>query len=123
VLTLTVTDPGDPLRNIRVVRAEHAAALQAGEMFNPDWINRIKGVQGVRFMDWMATNNSTISGLTDRPMPTDFTFSNNGVPIEVMVALANRLDCDAWFTMPHMASDALIRFYADYAHTHLEPVE
>jgi hypothetical protein len=23
--------------------------------------------------------------------------------------------------MPHMASDALIRFYADYAHTHLEP--
>ena len=120
MLTLTVTDPTDPLRNIVVVRADRAAALAAGDLFNPDWIVRLKGVRGVRFMDWMATNNSTISVLNDRPMPTDFTFSNNGVPVEVMVALANTLDADPWFTLPHAADDAFVRFYAAYVHDNLK---
>ncbi len=121
VLTLTVTDPGDPLRDIVVVRADRQGALAAGEMFNPDWTARIKGVRGVRFMDWMATNNSTISSPENRPLPSDFTFSNNGVPIEVMVALANELDADPWFTMPHMADDALNRLYAEHVRDNLEP--
>ncbi len=121
VLTLTVTDTSDPLRDIVVVRADRAAALASGAMFNPDWLARLQGVQGLRFMDWMATNNSTLSALNDRPLPTDFTFSNNGAPIEVMVALANELDANPWFTLPHMADDALIRFYAEYTRDNLEP--
>ncbi|MGL5008888.1 MAG: hypothetical protein ACRC6I_03340, partial [Paracoccaceae bacterium] len=121
VLTLTATDAADPLRNIVVVREDRAGLLGAGEMFNPDWIARLQGVRGLRFMDWMATNNATLSGLDDRPEPDDFTYANNGAPIEVMVALANALDADAWFTIPHLADDALVRFYADYARDHLEP--
>jgi hypothetical protein len=121
VLTITTTDPADPLRDIVVVRADRAAALAAGDLFNPDWLARLKGVQGVRLMDWMATNNATFSAVADRPMPDDFTFSNNGVPIEVMVALANTLDADPWFTLPHAAADDLVRFYATYTKANLEP--
>ena len=120
VLTITATDVTDPLRDIVVVRADRAAALATGEQFNPDWLARLQGVQGIRFMDWMATNNATLSVLADRPMPDDFTFSNNGAPIEVMVALANALDADPWFTLPHAADDALVRFYAEYVHANLE---
>src|SRR5690606_17138491 len=36
----------------------------------------------------------------------------NGVPVEVMVALANELRADGWFTIPHLAEDELVRAYA-----------
>jgi hypothetical protein len=121
VLTLTVTDAADPLRDIVVVRADREGALAEGQIFNPDWLARLRGVQGIRFMDWMDTNNSTLSRLADRPMTTDFTYSNNGVPIEIMVALANELDADPWFTLPHMADNGLVRFYADVVKEDLDP--
>ncbi|WP_207252562.1 hypothetical protein [Thiothrix fructosivorans] len=44
-----------------------------------------------------------------------------GAPLEVMVALANRLNADAWFTLPHAADDNLVRQYADYVRQHLRP--
>ncbi|MCU0801276.1 MAG: hypothetical protein MUD11_05780 [Rhodobacteraceae bacterium] len=121
MLTLTALDPADPLRNIVVVRADQAAALAAGAIFNPAWLDRLRGVRGLRFMDWMATNNATLSAAADRPRPEDFTFSNTGAPIEVMVALANELDADPWFTLPHQATDELVKLYADYVRDNLEP--
>jgi hypothetical protein len=120
-LTLTVTDTSDPLRDIVVVRADQALALASGQIFNPNWLARLRGVQGVRFMDWMATNNSTLSTLKDRPEVEDFTYSNNGAPIEVMVALANELDADPWFTLPHLSDNGLVRFYADHVKEELDP--
>ncbi len=121
VLTLTATDAADPVRNIRVVRADRAELLASGGIFNPDWIARLRGVSGVRFMDWMATNNSTLATTADRPKPDDATYARNGVPVEVMVALANELDADPWFTMPHLADDALVRLYAETVRDTLAP--
>jgi hypothetical protein len=121
VLSLTATDPADPIRDIRVVRADRAALLADGAIFNPDWLARLKGVQGIRFMDWMATNNATLATTADRPEPDDATYTRNGVPIEVMVALANELRADPWFTIPHLADDALVRLYADTVAQGLDP--
>jgi hypothetical protein len=121
VLTLTATDAADPVRNIRLVRADRADLLASGAIFNPDWLARLRGVQGLRFMDWMATNNATLSALADRPEPDDATYARNGVPIEVMVALANELDADPWFTIPHLADDALVRHYATTVRDTLAP--
>lgn len=42
-------------------------------------------------------------------------------PVEVMVALANQLSADAWFSMPYKASDEYIRQFADYVAQHLDP--
>ncbi|EEW26704.1 hypothetical protein [Rhodobacter ferrooxidans] len=121
ILTLTATDAADPLRGITVVREDRQAAFDAGAIFNPDWLDRIRGARGLRFMDWMATNDSTLAKLADRPKPDDFTYARNGVPVEVMLALANELQADPWFTLPHLAEDALVRFYAEAARDSLAP--
>lgn len=121
LLTIAASDPDDPIRRIRVVRADRLARLEAGEVFNPDWLARISGTRLVRFMDWMRTNGSTLSVLADRPQPPDYTWARNGVPVEIMVRLANELKADPWFTLPHLATDDLVRFYAQAVHDGLAP--
>ena len=120
LINLTQIDAADPIRNIVVVRAARADALAQGAIFNPDWLARLRGVKGLRFMDWMATNDSTLSETKDRPLPEDYTYARNGVPVEVMVALANELQADAWFTLPHLATDDLARTYAQIVHDTLD---
>ncbi len=121
ILTISATDPADPIRHITLVREDRAAEMDAGEVFNPDWLARIEGVRGIRFMDWMATNNSTLSRAADRPLPTDYSWARKGVPVEVMVALANRLNAEPWFTLPHLADDNFIRIYAGIVARDLDP--
>lgn len=121
MLTIKAIDTSDPIRAISVVREDHLAAFDAGALFNPDWLGRIRGVRGLRFMDWMATNNSTLAALADRPQADDFSYAVQGVPIEIMIALANELRADTWFTLPHLAEDALVRAYAEAVRDGLAP--
>lgn len=121
ILTLRAIDPSDPIRDLVLVREDRAAALAAGALFNPDWVARLRGARLVRFMDWMATNNSLLERDADRPRPGDFTWARAGVPMEVMVALANDLQADPWFTIPHRAEDALVRSMADVVRDRLDP--
>lgn len=115
-------DPTDPLREISVVRQDRLALADAGQIFNPDFLARLRGAELLRFMDWMRTNNSRLVEPEDLPAPEDHIWSSaRGVPPEVMVALANELDLDPWFTMPHLASDDLVRSYARRVRDHLEP--
>ncbi len=121
LINVTAIAEADPLRDMVVVREDRAQALAAGEIFNPDWLARLRGVSGLRFMDWMATNNSPLARAEDRPKPDDYTWARNGVPMEVMVGLANELDADPWFTIPHLAEDALVLELAELAQFGLEP--
>jgi len=121
ILTITETDLADPIRNITVVRADRLAELDSGVLFNPDWLARIRGTKLIRFMDWMQTNDSKLGRFEDSPKPSDYTWARNGVPVEVMVALANELDADPWFTLPHLADDQMVRLYAESVEEMLEP--
>ncbi len=103
---------GDYVRNISVVREADLQAVAQGALFNPDWLDRIEGFAALRFMDWMETNNSTQVGWEDRPQMRDYTWTRKGVPAEILVALANRIGADAWFTLPHMADDTYVRNFA-----------
>ena len=120
LITLTAIDPADPIRDITVVRAARADMLAQGAVFNPDWLARIRGVAAIRFMDWMATNDSPLAHSADRPKPTDYTYARIGAPAEVMVQLANELQADPWFTLPHLSDDALVRQYAQIVHDQLD---
>jgi len=42
-----------------------------------------------------------------------------GVPLEIMVELANRLNANPWFCMPHAADDDFVKQYARYVKQHL----
>lgn len=121
MLTLEAIDAADPIRDIVIVREDRAALLAEGQIFNPDWLARLRGVKTIRLMDWMRTNDSVLSRLEDRPKPEDYTWTRIGAPVEVMVALANELDANPWFTIPHLSEDALVRFYAETVRDTLEP--
>jgi len=72
-------------------------------------------------MDWMETNNSTQSRWADRPRVGDATWAEHGVPAEVMIALANQFGFDPWFNMPHLATDAYMRRFAELVRDTLDP--
>jgi hypothetical protein len=126
-IQIAVTDPyrtGDYIRDIRVVQASYESLLAGGEIFNPTFISRLAPFKTLRFMDWMHTNNSTQSTVAQRPTPTKaFWGDENGVPIEVMVALANKIGANAWFNMPHMATYDYVAQFAAYVHAHLGPTQ
>jgi hypothetical protein len=121
VLTIVETDPADPLRAITIHREDRVALAAGGAIFNPDWLARLRGVAGLRLMGWMAANDSPLSRAADRPRVEDYTWARIGVPAEILVALANELQADPWFTLPHAAEDALVEEYARIAHAGLAP--
>jgi hypothetical protein len=120
-LQLTRTDPADPLRNITVMREDQVALHAAGALFNPLWLDRIADFRLIRFMDWQFTNGSDQQRWADRPVPQDATWVWRGVPVEVMVRLANRIGADPWVNMPHAADDGYMRAFAEYMRDHLDP--
>ena len=111
-IQITSTDPnhtGNYLRNIRLVRVANEAALNAGQIFNQKFLNRIKNFRALRFMDWFQTNGSTLFSWANRPLQT-FAFwgTPKGVPIEVAIQLANAVSADAWLNVPVMADNNYI---------------
>jgi hypothetical protein len=71
-------------------------------------------------MDWAETNDSELSYWEDRPLPNDVSYTS-GVPVEVMVRLANELGVDAWLNVPHLADDDFVRAYAELVRDQLDP--
>jgi hypothetical protein len=123
-------------------------------VFNPTFLSQIKTYRSLRFMDWMKTNNSLTEDFATRPVPDDqfwnsddtfndvnnpdncnmITRSCKGVPLEVMYALANLMDMDPWFNIPHRATtvdtrdpatgvltQSYVKKFAAMLKTHLEP--
>jgi len=110
-LRLRETDPSDPVRNIRVIMPGHASSYRE-EPYNPRFLARWKGVASLRYMDLMKTNDSPQRAWADRPRPDHATWAERGLPVEVLVDIANHLGADPWFTLPHMADDD---YFANFA--------
>ncbi|WP_244490681.1 hypothetical protein [Aureimonas frigidaquae] len=109
------TDPSDPIRNLRLVES-----LEGTDLFRAPFLQRLEGMSTVRFMDWMQTNNSVHSDWESRPKPGRFALSETGIPLETMIALANRARIKPWFTLPHLADDAYVRAFAQMVHDGLD---
>lgn len=101
--------------------AEHADTL----LFNPDYLNFMKDFRAIRFMNMSGITNSTVRAWAQRNQLSKATWGgragSRGAPLEVMVELANRLNADPWFTLPHEADDDFVRQYALYVKQHLNP--
>jgi Ca2+-binding RTX toxin-like protein len=122
-LGITKTDPngtGNYIRNMHVIPEQYESTYTS-QLFNPDFLNSLKGYETLRFMDQMVTNNSTQKEWSDRPKPGDFSYYSKGVPVEVMVELANQTGIDPWFNIPHQATDEYVRNFSQYVKTHLDP--
>lgn len=110
-LRLMETDPADYVRNIRVIMPGFEATYTTNP-WHPAFVARWKGMACLRFMDFMETNGSTISTWDERPTLSDATFSAEGIALEWMIDLCNRLDADPWFCMPHLADDNFVLNFA-----------
>ena len=122
-LTIASTDPkktGNYIRNIRVVKAEYENNYKS-EIFNPVFIEKIKKFRALRFMDWMGTNNSDQKEWSDRPRLETASYATKGAPIEIMVALSNKVKADPWFNMPHQTDDEYITKFAQTVKQNLAP--
>lgn len=93
-------------------------------LFNPDYLNFMKDFRVIRFMNMSGMTRNSVEQWSDRNTLNKSTWAGKegtrGAPLEVMVSLANRLQADAWFSMPHRASDDYIRQFAHYVATHLD---
>lgn len=112
--------PQNYIKNIRVVPITQEETY-VQKRWNPSFLARWQGVACLRFMDVMQTNGSQQTVWQKRPKPTDASFASKGVPIEWLVYLANQVNCDAWFCMPHYADDDYIKQFASYVNENLKP--
>ena len=113
------TNPTNPVRNLRFLWPG-TESTYLGNPFNPAFLKVTAPFSTIRFMDWGRTNGSTIVRWADRPQVRDLSYAN-GVPLEVMIALANQLKADPWFCIPHQASDEYVREFAALLYARLDP--
>ena len=119
-LDVIKTNPQNYIKNIRVIPKQFEDTYLQNP-WQPHFLKRWQGVASIRFMDFMATNNATQSNWQGRPKPTDASYASNGVPLELMIDLANRLNAEPWFCMPHMANDDYVKQFASMVKTSLKP--
>ena len=120
-LRLTKTNPKDPIRNIRLILPGFQDTYKE-RPFHPDFLARWSKFKVIRFMNWQQTNGSKQVNWSDRPTPNLQTQgTDKGVALEYMIELANTLNADPWFCMPHLATDDYIREFAQMVKKQLKP--
>lgn len=120
--------------------AERLEADRNAIIFNPDYLSFLRNFKVVRMMNLMEASLKKLCFTPDdcpagvgtwnhRAKLEDAVWGGNdgrtpdedhkGVPIEVMVELANTLQRDIWVNMPHVADNDYIKTYAKYVHENL----
>ncbi len=120
-VSIDATSQANPLRNLRFLWPG-TELTYSSEPFTKEFLGKTRPFSVLRFMDWGQTNNSPVVNWSDQPLVSDSTYqTSKGVPIQVMIDLANKLHADPWFCIPHQASDAYVREFATLLHSALDP--
>jgi hypothetical protein len=119
VLAINSSSPVDPIHEIHVAMPGFE---KAESPFHPLFVERLNGFGVIRFMAWQNTVNSPIHTWDERSHLDDARYTNAaGVPIEIMIDLANKLHAAPWFSMPHLADDNYVRQFARLVRDRLAP--
>ncbi len=93
--------------------------------FNPDYLNFMKDFKVIRFMNMSGVTRNNLSSWNNRPTVQKATWGGKegvrGVPLEVMIELANTLNVDPWFNVPHAADNTFIYRMAQTVKQKLKP--
>jgi len=149
-LIITQTNPANYIRNIRILmpggicanksfkRVSQANQCRGHDgrflafeqhhskiLFNPDYLNFMKDFKVVRFMNMSGITRNSMREWHQRPHMKQATWGGKegkrGVPLEVMITLANQLNVDPWFNIPHEANNEFVRHYAKMVTNRLKP--
>jgi len=116
------TDPnntGNYLRNIRIIMPGYENTYQTDPFYHP-YVDLWKNFKLLRFMDLLGTNNNYNQFWHHRTLP-DYQTQSSEVAIEYLIQLANHLQTDAWFCIPHLADDNYIAQFATLVRDNLDP--
>ncbi|MCK5903240.1 MAG: hypothetical protein KAG28_08840 [Cocleimonas sp.] len=109
---LGTVDPRRYIRNIKVIPKRYERIYKT-QQFNPDYLRLIRPFNALRFMPWQNTKDTQLANWNERTRPDHAHYNNNaGMPVEVMVDLANTTNAAPWFSMPHKATDSFINNFA-----------
>lgn len=120
---------GNMPQNIKVFQARYETNVDAGETFNPDWLEAITPFWCHRCMDWQLTNYSLVEEIADLADEdyhawgqSDADFGpKGGMPLSVIASLANETGVRPWICIPYGASDALVLHMAEFFRNNLNP--
>ncbi len=121
------TDPegvGNHLRNFKVFRLEDEAAIEAGEIWRPEYLDKIGDFRVLRTMAMQEINSSPIvewDDIQQSAQKATWTIDVGGAPIGALVDLANETNSDLWVNVPHLATDDFVREMATYIRDNLDP--
>lgn len=150
-ININRVDPSDPIRNIRVIAPGGSCAQDDTKpcrssdecapercvpytetperTFHAEFLEELRPFSVLRFMDWQLTNRlldvddseepRRVEQLSDLPRAS-YAFWQP-VPVEVMVQLANEMNADPWFNIPHTATDEFVRDFARVVAANLAP--
>ena len=94
-------------------------------IFNPAYLDYMKDFKVIRFMNMSGITRNPITSWAKRNTLTQQTWGGKtairGAPVEMMVALANILNIDPWFCLPHKANNHYIQQFAQYVKRNLNP--
>ena len=109
-----------PTNYIRDVDCRDSRASPS-ETFTPEFTSALAGFRTIRFMKWQtATEGNWPVTWATRNKPGDADYQrSDGVPVELMVAAANRTGADIWVTMPWNADDQYVTKFAAYIRDNL----
>ena len=119
-LDIVKTNQHNYIKNIRVLAKKYENTYLKNP-WQPHFLRRWQGVASIRLMDFMATNNAVQIAWNDRAQLNDASYALKGVPLELMIDLANRLQTEPWFCLPHMADDDYIKQFASIVKAQLKP--
>lgn len=131
-------DPTDYIRNIDIFMPDYnGESLVMDEWhpgdttspFHPLFIERLQGLDTLRFMDLQGTNFNDSVAWEDRHQVDDASQAdgenewhfNSGVAPEYLIELANEVDANAWFNMPYQANDDYVYQFATLVRDTLDP--
>ncbi len=147
-LQIVESNPEDPLRNIRILlpggicqgkpftQIADAKACKNTEflsfkdnyetiLFNPDYLSFMKDFSVIRFMPMSGVTRNPAVTWDQRSKMDKATwgglYGSRGAPLEVQIALANRLKANPWLNVPHAADNNYIKKFASYVHDNLSP--
>lgn len=121
ILKVMKTDPTDPIRNIRMTLPGFGSEDRAS-IFNPVYLNYLRGFKVIRFMDWANANRSDVIQWEDRTRTSHASHDRKaGVALEYMLQMAEELGADPWLTVPHAANDDYVRQMAELIKARMRP--
>jgi hypothetical protein len=117
----------NPLRDLRLISPGYAP--DTNQVVRNEFKQRVEPFSTIRFMDWNRTNSS-VAERWDERRPADYGIQTvgfreplamGGMAYEHMIDIANELDKDVWFNVPHRVDDDYMRNMAQIIDGRLDP--